>query len=177
VLREFVLLPSVASSCSWAAGKYAMSDHYQAIVRIDRQAKLIELNATDVDHTTLRGCHPDQHIHHKANAGDSGHAPADNEFLKRVTETIAHAGASRITGKCDDRTGSLHQASAAAACRARVRGSGPRSSKRRCARRTRTIFLQSRRPPAFAGAAVKRQPRPGAGTGNEPPLAHPRLRR
>jgi hypothetical protein len=29
----------------------------------------------------VRSAHPDQHIHHKANSGDSGHAAVDSEFL------------------------------------------------------------------------------------------------
>jgi stalled ribosome rescue protein Dom34 len=82
-----------------------MSNHYHVIVWIDhREAKVFQFNATDVDHTTVRSSHPDQHIHHKANAGDSGHAPVDNEFLKRVTEAIAHAGAILITGPANAKT-------------------------------------------------------------------------
>ena len=69
-----------------------MSNHYHAIVWIDhREAKVFQFNATDVDRTTVRSAHPDQHIHHKANSGDSGHAAVDSEFLKRVAEAIGPA--------------------------------------------------------------------------------------
>lgn len=76
-----------------------MSSHYHVVVWIDhREAKVFQFNATDVDHTTVHSSHPHQHIHHKANAGDSGHAPVDKEFFKRVAEAIAQAGAILITG-------------------------------------------------------------------------------
>jgi stalled ribosome rescue protein Dom34 len=82
-----------------------MSNHYHAIVWIDhREAKVFQFNATDVDRTTVRSAHPDQHIHHKANSGDSGHAAVDSEFLKRVAEAIAHAGAILITGPANAKT-------------------------------------------------------------------------
>jgi stalled ribosome rescue protein Dom34 len=76
-----------------------MTHHYHAIVWIDhQQAKIFEVNATDVDHTTVRSTHPHQHLHHKANSGDSGHAPVDKAFLKQVTEALSHAGAILIVG-------------------------------------------------------------------------------
>jgi stalled ribosome rescue protein Dom34 len=82
-----------------------MSNHYHALVWIDhREAKVFQFNATDVDRTTIRSDHPDQHIHHKANSGDSGHAPVDNEFLKRVAQAIAQAGAILITGPANAKT-------------------------------------------------------------------------
>jgi stalled ribosome rescue protein Dom34 len=76
-----------------------MSDHYHAIVWIDhQQAKIFQFNVTDVDSTTVRSSHPHQHIHHKANAGDSGHVPVDQQFLERVAQALMHAGAILITG-------------------------------------------------------------------------------
>jgi stalled ribosome rescue protein Dom34 len=82
-----------------------MSNHYHALVWIDhREAKVFQFDATDVDRTTVRSTHPDQHIHHKANAGDSGHAPVDHEFLKRVAQAIAQAGAILITGPANAKT-------------------------------------------------------------------------
>jgi stalled ribosome rescue protein Dom34 len=82
-----------------------MSSHYHALVWIDhREAKVFQFNATDADSTTVRSDHPHQHIHHKANAGDSGHVPVDKEFLKHVTEAIAHAGAILITGPANAKT-------------------------------------------------------------------------
>lgn len=82
-----------------------MSNHYHALVWIDhREAKVFQFNVTDVDRSTIRSGHPDQHIHHKANSGDSGHAPVDNEFLKRVTQAISEAGAILITGPANAKT-------------------------------------------------------------------------
>jgi stalled ribosome rescue protein Dom34 len=82
-----------------------MSNHYHALVWIDhREAKVFQFNATDVDHTTVRSSHPDQHIHHKANSGDSGHAAVDEEFFKRVAQAIAQAGAILIAGPANAKT-------------------------------------------------------------------------
>jgi stalled ribosome rescue protein Dom34 len=82
-----------------------MTSHYHALVWIDhREAKVFQFNATEVDRAIVRSTHPDQHIHHKANAGDSGHAPVDQEFLKRVAQALSHAGAILITGPANAKT-------------------------------------------------------------------------
>jgi stalled ribosome rescue protein Dom34 len=82
-----------------------MSNHYHALVWIDhREAKVFQFDATDVERTTVRSTHPQQHIHHKANSGDSGHAPVDNEFLNHVTQAISQAGAILIAGPANAKT-------------------------------------------------------------------------
>jgi stalled ribosome rescue protein Dom34 len=82
-----------------------MSDHYHALVWIDhREAKVFHFNATEADHETVRSHTPNHHIHHKANAGDSGHLGVDKEFLKRVMEAVAAAGAILITGPANAKT-------------------------------------------------------------------------
>lgn len=82
-----------------------MNSHYHVVIWIDhREAKVFQFNATAVDHTTVRSSHPDQHIHHKANSGDSGHAPVDNEFFKRVAQAVAQAGAILVTGPANAKT-------------------------------------------------------------------------
>jgi stalled ribosome rescue protein Dom34 len=82
-----------------------MSSHYHALVWIDhREAKVSQFNATEVDRAVVRSSHPDQHIHHKANAGDSGHAPIDQEFFKRVAQAVSQAGAILITGPANAKT-------------------------------------------------------------------------
>jgi stalled ribosome rescue protein Dom34 len=82
-----------------------MSNHYHALVWIDhREAKVFQFNATQVDRATVRSTHPDQHIHHKANAADSGHAPVDQEFFERVAQAISQAGAILITGPANAKT-------------------------------------------------------------------------
>jgi stalled ribosome rescue protein Dom34 len=82
-----------------------MSQHYHALVWIDhREAKVFQFDATDVDRAVVRSTHPHQHIHHKANAGDSGHAPLDKEFLKHVAQALEPAGAILITGPASAKT-------------------------------------------------------------------------
>jgi hypothetical protein len=84
---------------------YAMSDRYHALVWIDhREAKVFHFNTTDVDRATVRSSHPDRHIHHKANSGDSGHAPVDNAFFKEVTQAIGPAEAMLIAGPANAKT-------------------------------------------------------------------------
>lgn len=82
-----------------------MTHHYHALVWIDhREAKVFHINATESDQTVVHSSHPNQHIHHKANAGDSGHAPVDKEYLKRVTQALADAGAILISGPAGAKT-------------------------------------------------------------------------
>jgi stalled ribosome rescue protein Dom34 len=82
-----------------------MTDHYHALVWIDhREARVFQFDASDVQRASIRSEHPDQHIHHKANSGDSGHAAVDKEFLKRVAAALSHAGAILITGPASAKT-------------------------------------------------------------------------
>lgn len=76
-----------------------MSNNHHAIVWIDhQQAKIFQFDADDVDSSTVHSSHPHEHIHHKANSGDSGHVAVDKAFLKRVGEAVSHAGTILITG-------------------------------------------------------------------------------
>lgn len=76
-----------------------MSSHYHAIVWIDhQQARIFHFDATDTDSVVVRSSHPHEHIHHKANSGDSGHAPIDTKFLRHVAEKLSDAGTILITG-------------------------------------------------------------------------------
>ena len=82
-----------------------MGNHYHAIVWIDhQQAKVFHFDSNDADLTTVRSTHPHQHIHHKANARDSGHAPVDATFLKHVAEALSGAGAILIAGPASAKT-------------------------------------------------------------------------
>jgi stalled ribosome rescue protein Dom34 len=82
-----------------------MGNHYHAIVWIDhQQAKIFHFDSTDSDRTTVRSTHPHQHIHHKANARDSGHAPVDAAFLKNVAEALSGAGAILVAGPASAKT-------------------------------------------------------------------------
>lgn len=53
----------------------------------------------------LIGTHThERHLHHKANAGDSGHAPVDNEFFGRVAQSLQTADALLIVGPANAKT-------------------------------------------------------------------------
>ncbi len=76
-----------------------MSTHNHAIVWIDhQQAKIFQFDAAEATSATIRSSHPHEHIHHKANSGDSGHVPVDKAFLKHVGEALSQAGKILITG-------------------------------------------------------------------------------
>jgi stalled ribosome rescue protein Dom34 len=76
-----------------------MPTHFHVVVWIDhQQAKIFHFNATDVDSMTVRSAHPHQHLHHKANSGDSGHVLVEHSFLERVTAALKDAGAILIAG-------------------------------------------------------------------------------
>ncbi|HEU4780758.1 MAG TPA: hypothetical protein VFS58_12825 [Steroidobacteraceae bacterium] len=76
-----------------------MSNHHHALVWLDhRVAKVFYFNDDDSERATVNSSHPHQNLHHKANSSDSGHAPVDKDFLERVTQSIAKAGAVLIVG-------------------------------------------------------------------------------
>src|SRR5581483_7790033 len=76
-----------------------MSPLYHAVVWIDhQQARIFRFESGDLDAAVVRSSHPHQHIHHKANSGDSGLAPLDKAFLQQVAESLSDAGAILITG-------------------------------------------------------------------------------
>jgi len=82
-----------------------MSNLYHAIVWIDHKlAKVVHFNADSSEPIIVHSTNPQQHLHHKANSIDSGHAPTDKKFLKRVAEAIAHAGAILIVGPASAKT-------------------------------------------------------------------------
>lgn len=83
----------------------AMTNHYHALVWIDHQtAKVFHFDADSNETTLVQSTHPHQHLHHKANSGDSGHAPVDKDFLERVATAIAHSGAILIVGPASAKT-------------------------------------------------------------------------
>jgi stalled ribosome rescue protein Dom34 len=76
-----------------------MAEHYHALVWIDHhQAKIFHFDASGADRELLHSTNPHQHLHHKANSQDSGHAAVDKQFLRQVAEALAPAGAILITG-------------------------------------------------------------------------------
>lgn len=80
-----------------------MSRHpYHAVVWIDhREARVFHFGATEVERLVVQPEKPTKHIHHKANSIGSGHAAADEDFLRAVAEAIADAGSILITGPAD----------------------------------------------------------------------------
>ncbi len=82
-----------------------MTQHFHAIVWIDHhQAKIFQLNASDVERDVIRPHDRAVHVHHKANTVGSGHAPVDKDFLGRVMESVAGAGAIMIVGPASAKT-------------------------------------------------------------------------
>jgi uncharacterized protein len=76
-----------------------MTNHYHALVWLDhRVAKIFHFDAEDSEREAVSSTHPHQNLHHKANSGDSGHAPIDKAYLERVTQAISTAGAILIVG-------------------------------------------------------------------------------
>jgi hypothetical protein len=76
-----------------------MSEPYHAVVWIDhQQARIFRFDLGTLDSTVVHSSHPHQHIHHKANAGDSGHAPVDKAFMRHVAASLAEAGSILVTG-------------------------------------------------------------------------------
>jgi stalled ribosome rescue protein Dom34 len=92
--------------CGGALGEdSAMQHHYHALVWIDHQtAKIFHFNADSNETAIVHSTHPHQHLHHKANSGDSGHAPVDKQFLEKVCAAIADSGAILIVGPAGAKT-------------------------------------------------------------------------
>lgn len=82
-----------------------MNSQYHAVIWIDHhEARVFHFGRTEVDRLVLHPHNPTWHIHHKANSIGSGHAAEDQDFLHRVAESIADAGAVLITGPANAKT-------------------------------------------------------------------------
>jgi stalled ribosome rescue protein Dom34 len=82
-----------------------MSTHYHAVVWIDhKQARVVHFNTDSSETVVVQSSNPHLHLHHKANASDSGHAAVDRKFLERVTEAIAHSGVILLVGPANAKT-------------------------------------------------------------------------
>jgi hypothetical protein len=83
----------------------SMSNHFHAVVWIDhQQAKVVHFNADSSEPVVVHSTHPHQHLHHKANSSDSGHAPTDKKFLERVAAALNQAGAILVVGPASAKT-------------------------------------------------------------------------
>jgi stalled ribosome rescue protein Dom34 len=82
-----------------------MSEHFHYLVWIDHQvAKIVNFNAEEVVTFIVRSSRGHQHLHHRANSGDSGHVGIDTDFLDRVAHAVQSAGAILITGPASAKT-------------------------------------------------------------------------
>lgn len=82
-----------------------MNEHYHALIWIDHhEARIFQFNDEESNRTLVHRSPPREHIHHKASARDSGHAPVDQAFLERVAQAVTHAGAILITGPANAKT-------------------------------------------------------------------------
>jgi len=82
-----------------------MSTHYHAVVWIDhKQAKVVHFNVDSSEPVVVHASNPHLHLHHKANAIDSGHAAIDKKYLQRVAEALAHSGAILVVGPANAKT-------------------------------------------------------------------------
>ncbi|HUJ53196.1 MAG TPA: hypothetical protein VLX08_06555, partial [Steroidobacteraceae bacterium] len=82
-----------------------MNEHYHALIWIDHhEARIFQFNEEQSDRTIVRSSHSHEHLHHRANARDSGHAPVEQSFLERVAQAVMHAGAILITGPASAKT-------------------------------------------------------------------------
>jgi len=82
-----------------------MPAHYHAVVWIDHhEARIFHIDANGSDLERVNSSNPHQHLHHKANSGDSGHAAIDTHFLSQVADMLASAGSILITGPASAKT-------------------------------------------------------------------------
>jgi hypothetical protein len=78
--------------------------HFHAIVWIDHQeAKVFHFNDADADRVEIHPHDSIKYTQHKANETGTGHAPVDNEYLKRVGVAVEDAGAILIIGPAGTR--------------------------------------------------------------------------
>jgi stalled ribosome rescue protein Dom34 len=76
-----------------------MTEHFHFLVWIDHQmAKIVNFNLEEVNISIVKSGRGAQHLHHKANSGDSGHVGVDADYLKQVAQALQGAGAIVITG-------------------------------------------------------------------------------
>jgi stalled ribosome rescue protein Dom34 len=77
----------------------AMNNHTHTLVWLDhRLAKVFHFDSHTSDLSLVHSSHPHAHLHHKANAGDSGHVPVDRAFLHSIATAISQRGPVLIVG-------------------------------------------------------------------------------
>jgi stalled ribosome rescue protein Dom34 len=90
-----------------AAGHHeCMSSHHpHVVIWIDHhQAKVVHFDAQASESAVVHSSNPRVHLHHKANANDSGHASVDKKFLQHVAEAISPSAAILVVGPASAKT-------------------------------------------------------------------------
>jgi stalled ribosome rescue protein Dom34 len=76
-----------------------MSAHFHYLVWVDHEvAKIVSFNAEQAKSLVVRSARGHQHLHHKANSGDSGHVGIDWGFMEAIARELKSAGAIVIAG-------------------------------------------------------------------------------
>jgi len=76
-----------------------MNNHTHTLVWLDhRLAKIFRFDADSNSTSQLHSTHPHENLHHKANSGDSGHAPVDKIFLEAIAHALPAEGPILIAG-------------------------------------------------------------------------------
>jgi hypothetical protein len=76
-----------------------MNNHTHTLVWLDhRLAKIFRFNADSSAASQVQSTHPHENLHHKANSGDSGHAPVDKIFLEAIAHELPPEGPILIAG-------------------------------------------------------------------------------
>jgi hypothetical protein len=82
-----------------------MKNQHHTLVWIDhRVARLFHFDDETNETSFVHSEHSHQHLHHKANSGDSGHAPLDKQFFERVARALPSAGPILIVGPASAKT-------------------------------------------------------------------------
>jgi len=76
----------------------AMNNTHTLVWLDHRVAKVFSFDSNSNDLSVVHSTHPDAHLHHKANARDSGHIPVDHLFLDSIASAIPPHGPILIVG-------------------------------------------------------------------------------
>jgi hypothetical protein len=89
----------VSTSPRLARDNIRMNNHTHTLVWLDhRLAKVFRFNADSSATSQVQSTHPHENLHHKANSGDSGHAPVDKIFLEAIAHELPAEGPILIAG-------------------------------------------------------------------------------
>jgi hypothetical protein len=82
-----------------------MKNQFHTLVWIDhRVARMFHFDAETNQTSFVHSENSHQHLHHKANSVDSGHAPLDKQFFERVAKALPSTGPVLIVGPANAKT-------------------------------------------------------------------------